>query len=136
MEAVAKLRNNQRSPRKMRLAADLIRGENVIDALNILKFTKNHSARDLEKLLRSAMANWEAKNPSADMDDADLFVKTITVDPGRTLKRIQPAPFGRAHRIRRRSNHTTITVDGRNPVPEVTQPVEQPATEVTETEDA
>ena len=129
MEAVAKLRNNQRSPRKVRLVADLIRGENVIDALNILKFTKNHPARDLDKLLRSAMANWEAKNPEQDMDDADLYVKTITVDPGRTLKRIQPAPFGRAHRIRRRSNHTTIIVDGRNLVEQPTE-----VEEVTESE--
>lgn len=124
MEAVAKLRNNQRSPRKVRLVADLVRGENVINALNILKFTKNHAARDIEKLLRSAVSNWETKNPTEDLDDADIFVKTIMVDQGRTLKRIQPAPFGRAHRIRRRSSHITVVVEGRN------------LSEVTETEEA
>lgn len=110
--AVAKLRNNQRSPRKVRLVADIIRGKKVTDALNILQFTKKHAARDLEKLLLSAVANWEAKNPDLDIDDADLFVQAITVDQGRTLKRIIPAPFGRAHRVRKRSSHITLSVTG------------------------
>ncbi len=111
MEAVAKLRNYPSSPRKMRLVADLVRGKDVSEALSILKFTRKHSARPLEKLLVSAIANWENKNGLSASDD--LYVKTIQVDGARMLKRFRPAPYGRAHRIRKRSNHVTIVVDAR-----------------------
>lgn len=110
MEAVAKLRNCPTSPRKMRLVVDLVRGKNVNDALNILKFAQKHAARDVEKLLLSAVANWGSKNESSP-EDSNLYVKQIFVDQGRTLKRFQPAPFGRAYRIRKRSNHVTLIVD-------------------------
>jgi large subunit ribosomal protein L22 len=109
--AFAKLNNEPSSPRKMRLVADIIRGKEVFQALNILKFTRKHAALPLEKLLRSAIDNWQAKNSGADVAEANLIVKNITVDGGRTLKRISPAPQGRAHRIRKRSNHVTITLD-------------------------
>jgi len=109
--AFAKLRNEPSSPRKMRLVADIIRGKEVFQALNILKFTRKQAALPLEKLLRSAIDNWQAKNSGADVAEANLIVKNITVDGGRTLKRISPAPQGRAHRIRKRSNHVTITLD-------------------------
>jgi large subunit ribosomal protein L22 len=111
MEAIAKLNNVPTSPRKMRLVADLIRGKKVGYALSILKFTPNHGAIKLEKLLLSAIANWQAKNPDEKLEEADLFVKTIQVDGGRMLKRLRPAPQGRAHRIRKRSNHVTLVVD-------------------------
>ncbi len=111
MEAVAKLRNYPSSPRKMRLVADLVRGKDVSEALSILKFTRKHAARPLEKLLLSAIANWENKNGQSAEDG--LFVKTIHVDGARTLKRFRPAPFGRAHRIRKRSNHVTMVIDVR-----------------------
>ncbi len=110
MEAVAKLKNVPTSPRKMRLVADLIRGKRVGHALNILKFTPNHGSIRLEKLLLSAVANWQAKNPDEKLEEADLYVKTIFVDGGRMLKRLRPAPQGRAHRIRKRSNHVTLIV--------------------------
>ena len=111
MEAVAKLNNVPTSPRKMRLVADLIRGEKVNKALNILKFEPKQGAARLEKLLLSAISNWQQKNQDVDLEDADLFVKTITVDSGRVLKRLRPAPQGRAHRIRKRSNHVTLVLD-------------------------
>lgn len=111
MEAIARLRNVPTSPRKMRLVADLVRGKRVGQALSILKFTPNHGSIKLEKLLLSAVANWQAKNPDAKLEEADLYVKTIFVDAGRTLKRLRPAPQGRAHRIRKRSNHVTLVVD-------------------------
>ncbi|MEX2513610.1 MAG: 50S ribosomal protein L22 [Cyclobacteriaceae bacterium] len=111
MEAVAKLKNVPTSPRKMRLVADLVRGKKVGQALSILKFTPNHGAIKLEKLLLSAIANWQAKNPDEKLEDADLYIKTIFVDGGRMLKRLRPAPQGRAHRIRKRSNHVTLIVD-------------------------
>ena len=111
MEAIAKLNNVPTSPRKMRLVADLIRGKKVGYALSVLKFTPNHGAIKLEKLLLSAIANWQAKNPDEKLEEADLFVKTIQVDGGRMLKRLRPAPQGRAHRIRKRSNHVTLVVD-------------------------
>ena len=113
MEAVAKLNNVPTSPRKMRLVADLIRGEQVNKALNILKFEPNQGAARLEKLLLSAIANWQQKNEDIDLEDADLFVKEIRVDSGRILKRLRPAPQGRAHRIRKRSNHVTLVLDSR-----------------------
>jgi len=112
--AFAKLNNEPSSPRKMRLVADIIRGKEVFMALNILKFTRKHAAVPMEKLLRSAINNWQQKNSEADVTEANLIVKDITVDGGRTLKRISPAPQGRAHRIRKRSNHITIILDKKN----------------------
>ncbi len=111
MEAIARLKNVPTSPRKMRLVADLVRGKRVGLALSILKFTPNHGAIRLEKLLLSAVANWQVKNPDAKLEEADLYVKTIMVDEGRSLKRLRPAPQGRGHRIRKRSNHVTLVVD-------------------------
>lgn len=111
MEAIARLNNVPTSTRKMRLVADLVRGKRVGHALSILKFTPNHGAIRLEKLLLSAVANWQAKNPDEKLEDADLFIKTVQVDGGRMLKRLRPAPQGRAHRIRKRSNHVTLVVD-------------------------
>jgi large subunit ribosomal protein L22 len=111
MEAIAKLKNIPTSPRKMRLVADLVRGKKVNLALNILKFEPKIGARKIEKLILSAVANWTVKNEGARVEDADLVVKTIFVDCGRQLKRLRPAPQGRAHRIRKRSNHVTVIVD-------------------------
>ena len=111
MEAVAKLNNVPTSPRKMRMVADLIRGERVSRALSILKFEPKDGAARLEKLLLSAIDNWQAKNEDVRLEDADLYVKEIRVDGGRILKRLRPAPQGRAHRIRKRSNHVTLVVD-------------------------
>lgn len=111
---VAKLVNVPSSPRKMRLVADLIRGQRVNKALNILKYEPKIGAPKLEKLLLSAIANWENKNQDAKLEDADLFVKEIWVDGGRILKRLRPAPQGRAHRIRKRSNHVTLVIDSLN----------------------
>ena len=111
--AIAQLKKSPISPRKMRLAADLIRGGvEVNKALNILQFSNKDAAKSLEKLLRSAIANWEQKNEEADITDENLIVSKIEVGGGAMLKRIQPAPQGRAHRIRKRSNHVTIIVDG------------------------
>lgn len=119
MEAVAKLRNCPMSARKMRLVVDNIRGQEVYQALNILKFTKKEAATWLEKLLLSAIANWEVKTGmTASADDYDLFVKTAFADEAGMLKRIQPAPQGRAHRIRKRSNHVTLIVENRRPLEE------------------
>ena len=112
--AFAKLNNCPTSPRKMRLVADLVRGEGVEEALAILRFTPKEAARRLEKLLLSALANWQAKNEDANIEDADLFVREITVDSGRMLKRLQTAPQGRAHRIRKRSNHVTLVLGSKN----------------------
>lgn len=114
MEAVARLRNYPTSPRKMRLLADLIRGMDVEKALNTLKFSTKHPSVPLEKLLLSAVANWGNKNEGVDVADANLYVKTIMVDGARVIKRMQPAPQGRAYRIRKRSNHVTLAVDSRN----------------------
>jgi large subunit ribosomal protein L22 len=111
MEAVARLRNQPTSPRKMRLLADLIRGTEVEKALNILKFSDKHPSVPLEKLLLSAVANWKVKNEGGDV--AGLYVKTIFVDGGRSLKRMRPAPQGRAYRVRKRSNHVTVIVDSK-----------------------
>ncbi|MCF8253809.1 MAG: 50S ribosomal protein L22 [Bacteroidia bacterium] len=114
MEAVAKLNNCPTSPRKMRLLADLIRGKRVNDAFNILVFNaKKENSLRLEKLLRSAIANWEQKNEGSRVEDSELYVKTIFVDGGAMVKRIRPAPQGRAHRIRKRSNHVTLVVDSK-----------------------
>ncbi len=111
MEAVAKLNNCPTSPRKMRLVVDLIRGQKVENALHILKFNPKEASRKVEKLLLSAIANWQAKNEGARMEDSNLIVKTVFVDGGRMLKRIKPAPQGRGYRIRKRSNHVTLVVD-------------------------
>jgi large subunit ribosomal protein L22 len=107
----AKLQDYPTSPRKMRLVADIIRGKDAFMALNILKFTRKHAAVPMEKLLRSAISNWQQKHSGEDAAAANLFVKDIRVDGARTLKRISPAPQGRAHRIRKRSNHITIILD-------------------------
>jgi large subunit ribosomal protein L22 len=107
----ARLVNVPTSPRKMRLVADLIRGVRVNQALSILKYEPKVGAAKLEKLLLSAISNWEVKNKEEKLEEADLFVKEIFVDGGRVLKRLRPAPQGRAHRIRKRSNHVTLTVD-------------------------
>lgn len=112
MEAVARLNNCPTSPRKMRLLADLIRGKRVEEAFNILRFNaKKENSYRLEKLLRSAIANWEQKNEGARIEDSGLVVKTVFVDGGAMLKRISPAPQGRAYRVRKRSNHVTLVVD-------------------------
>ncbi len=108
---IAKLSNVPSSPRKMRLVADLIRGERVNKALNILKHEAKIGSNNLEKLLLSAISNWGIKNKDLKLEDADLFVKDIWVDGGRMLKRLRPAPQGRAHRIRKRSNHVTLVID-------------------------
>lgn len=112
--AFAKLNNCPTSPRKMRLVADQVRGENIEKALAILRFSTKEASRRLEKLLLSAIANWQAKNEDADVEEADLFVQEIRVDGGRMLKRLRPAPQGRAHRIRKRSNHVTLVLGARN----------------------
>ena len=112
--AFAKLNNCPTSPRKMRLVADLVRGEKVEKALNILKFNQKEASGKLEKLLLSAIANWQSKNEEASIEDAELVVKEIRVDGGAMLKRLRPAPQGRAHRIRKRSNHVTIVVGANN----------------------
>ena len=106
----AKLNNCPTSPRKMRLVADLIRGERVENALNILRFNPKEAASRLETLLLSAIANWQAKNEDASVEDAKLFVKEIRVDSGSMLKRLRPPAQGRAHRIRKRSNHVTLVL--------------------------
>ena len=112
--AFAKLNNCPTSPRKMRLMADLIRGVGVDKALSVLRFSPKESSVRLEKLLLSAVANWQAKNEEADVEAAELFVKEIRVDGGRMLKRLRPAPQGRAHRIRKRSNHVTLVLGANN----------------------
>lgn len=114
MEAVAKLRNVPMSARKMRLVVDNIRGKRVEDALDILRFSKRESAIWLEKLVLSAVANWENKLGGLESaDDYGLVIKTAFVDEGTMLKRFRPAPHGRAHRIRKRTNHVTIVVENR-----------------------
>jgi len=112
--AFAKLNNCPTSPRKMRLVADLIRGVQVEKALAILRFNSKEASRRLEKLLLSAIANWQSKNEDANVEDADLFVQEIRVDSGSMLKRLRPAPQGRAHRIRKRSNHVTLILGSNN----------------------
>ncbi|MBQ0117743.1 MAG: 50S ribosomal protein L22 [Flavobacterium sp.] len=112
--AFAKLNNCPTSPRKMRLVADLVRGEKVEKALNILRFSSKEASRKLEKLLLSAIANWQAKNADSNLEEAGLVIKEIKVDGGAMLKRLRPAPQGRAHRIRKRSNHVTIVLGENN----------------------
>ncbi len=109
----ARLRNVPTSPRKMRLVADMIRGMEVNQALDVLKFSSKEASRRVEKLLLSAIANWKEKNEGVRLEDANLYVKEIYVDSARILKRLRPAPQGRAHRIRKRSNHVTLFVDSK-----------------------
>ena len=115
--AIAKVKDVPTSPRKMRLVADTVRGVEVNHALDLLKFSKKAPSKVLETLLRSAIANWEAKNQdkTKELDNGNVIVKTIMVDEGRTLKRIRPCPQGRAGRIRKRSNHVTIILDVKKP---------------------
>ena len=112
--AFAKLTGCPTSPRKMRLVADLVRGVEVEKALQILKFNSKEASINLEKLLLSAIANWQAKNEDSSIEDAGLFVKSIFVDSAGMLKRLRPAPQGRAHRIRKRSNHVTLILGSKN----------------------
>lgn len=109
----AVLKNCPTSPRKMRLVADLVRGVGVKRALDVLKFSPKDASRKMEKLLLSAISNWENKNEGVRMEDANLFVKEVFVDSARVLKRLRPAPQGRAHRIRKRSNHVTIILESK-----------------------
>lgn len=111
---VASLNSVPTSPRKMRLVTDLIRGIEVNKALDILKFTEKESAKRVEKLLLSAISNWQSKNEGVRIEDSKIYVKEVFVDQGKTLKRLRPAPQGRAHRIRKRSNHVTIVLDSLN----------------------
>ena len=111
MEAVAKLRNVPTSPRKMRLVADMVRGQKVTKALGLLRFEANSGAEKIEKLLLSALANWQQHNEDDRIEDANLYISEIFVDEGRQLKRLRPAPQCRGHRIRKRSNHVTLKID-------------------------
>jgi large subunit ribosomal protein L22 len=108
------LRNCPTSPRKMRLVTGLISGMEVNKALDVLKFSKQEASRRLEKLLLSAIANWQSKNEGVRVEESNLFVKEISVDSGRVLKRLQTAPQGRAYRVRKRSNHVTLVLDSTN----------------------
>ena len=109
----AVLKNVPTSPRKMRYVTELIRGQEVNKALDILKFSTKEASRRVEKLLLSAIANWQAKNEGVRLEESDLYVKEVQVDGGRILRRIQPAPQGRAYRIRKRSNHVTLVLGSR-----------------------
>ncbi len=114
----AVLKNCPTSPRKMRLVADMIRGMEVNKALDVLKYSSKEASRKVEKLLLSAIANWQAKNEGIRLEESELYVSQIMVDSGRILKRLRPAPQGRAHRIRKRSNHVTLHVDRKESVVE------------------
>lgn len=114
--AMAKLNDCPTSPRKMRLVADMIRGKRVEMALAMLRLSTKEAAVRLEKLLLSALANWQSKNEGSRMEDQELVVKTIHVDGGRMVKRLRPAPQGRGYRVRKRSNHVTLVVDNKNSV--------------------
>jgi len=120
----AKLNNCPTSPRKTRLVADIIRGQKVEYALHLLKNSPAQASEKLRKLLLSAIANWQTKNEGTRIEDSDLFIKEIVVDSGRMLKRIHTAPQGRAHRIRKRSNHVTLIIDDRNR-PEIEEELEE-----------
>jgi len=114
--AFAKLNNCPTSPRKMRIVADSVRGKKVEMALTILKFSQKEASNRLEKLLMSAISNWQSKNEDADVEEANLFIKEIRVDSAGMLKRLRPAPQGRAHRIRKRSNHVTLILGSQNSI--------------------
>jgi large subunit ribosomal protein L22 len=124
----AVLRNDPSSPRKMRLVADMIRGLEVNRALDLLKYSNKEASRRLEKLVLSAIANWQEKNEGARVEESHLFIKEVFVDQSRTLKRLRPAPQGRAYRIRKRSNHVTVILDS--------MVLQQNETEEVETENA
>ena len=109
--AIAKLNNCPTSPRKMRIVADLVRGKRVDQALDIFRFSQKEASRKLEKLLLSAISNWQSKNKEVNIEDANLYIHEIKVDSASMLKRIRTAPQGRAHRIRKRSNHVTIVLN-------------------------
>ncbi len=128
--AFAKLNNTPTSPRKMRLVADMIRGKQIEHALNLLRFSTKEAAGRLEKLLLSAINNWQAKNEGERLEDHNLIVSEIYVDEGRSLKRLRPAPQGRGYRIRKRSNHVTIVLDSLSGRKQETETAEQ--TETTE----
>ena len=113
--AKASMNNIPTTPRKMRIVADMIRGQKVNNALNILKYEPKQGAVRLEKLLLTAISNWQSNNEDVRLEEADLYVKEIMVNGGRMLKRLRPAPQGRAHRIRKRSNHVTMVIDSLNP---------------------
>ena len=110
---IAKLNNCPTSPRKMRIVADLVRGKDVDIALDIFKFSSKEASKKLEKLLLSALSNWQTKNRDQNVDDANLYISEIRVDSASMLKRIRTAPQGRAHRIRKRSNHVTIVLNSK-----------------------
>jgi len=112
----AVLKNCPTSPRKMRLVADLVRGEGVNEALDILKFSQKEASGRLEKLILSALSNWQDKNEGVRIEDSHLFIREVFVDSGRVLKRLQTAPQGRAYRIRKRSNHVTVVLDSVNQI--------------------
>ena len=112
----AVLRNCPTSPRKMRLVADLIRGQEVNKALDILKFSNKEASNRMEKLVLSAISNWQAKNDGVRIEDSQLYVSEVFVDSARILKRLRPAPQGRAHRIRKRSNHVTVVLGDSNKI--------------------
>ena len=120
---MAVLKNCPTSPRKMRLVADQIRGVEVSRALDILKYSPKEASNRLEKLLLSAISNWQNKNEGARIEDSNLYVKEVFVDSARVLKRIQTAPQGRAYRIRKRSNHVTMILDSMNKIEEIEQEV-------------
>jgi len=120
---VANLNNVPTSPRKMRLVADLVRGMDIDKALYVLQYSQKEPAKRLYKLLLSAIANWKEKNEGSRLEENQLYIKEIKVDSGRMLKRIQPAPQGRAHRIRKRSNHVTLVLGNRSEKVEETETV-------------
>jgi len=115
------LRNVPTAPRKMRLVADMIRGQRVNSALNILRFETKHASNTLEKVLLTAISDWQQQNEEVKSEEADLYVSEVYVDSARMLKRLRPAPQGRAHRIRKRSHHVTIVVDDQNKSQETVQ---------------
>ncbi len=121
----AVLRNCPTSPRKMRLVIDMIKGVEVNKALDMLKFSSKEASRKVEKLLLSAIANWQTKNEGSRIEESNLYVKEAYVDQSRTLKRIRPAPQGRAHRIKKRSNHVTVVIDSQNVIEQEVQVQEQ-----------
>lgn len=110
----ASRRNIPTAPRKMRLVADMIRGERVNIALNLLRFDNKHASNTMEQVLLTAIADWQNQNEEVNIEEADLYVKTVSVDSARMLKRLRPAPQGRGHRIRKRSNHIRISIDNKN----------------------
>lgn|SRR5690554_5863 len=134
MEAVAKLRNCPMSARKMRLLVDNIRGKSAQDALNICRYSNREAGEWVEKLLISAISNWEYKSEGRSAEDFDLYIKTALVDEAGMVKRIRPAPHGRAHRIRKRSNHVTLVVENRTPFELEDEIVEDQAIEAEEVE--